>query len=461
MNPYLGRNTESVDMKPISDRMKAAYDRTAALNSPTNPFLHLDEPQKLGGKGVAVVVVPNRDTNKVEAHIEFNFPKDLTATERMGADLAILAFRLDPKNAQLFDQIAEAAVDLELGYSPSDSTLSIKIEGESNASTLALAQVIARLRSFKLDDVRLARAIEHFTKRMRDLPASDVSRQALMMGFNRLMGGPGPIDIEARVTEAQAIDLPKAIAAFEKCMSSWAVKGAFTGNWSAIAAAQTIPLILPQNPRELEVVKHDAKMTLHDGPELVGRIVEHNRQGVARVYPVEVAKNSEEYWAFEIFTKALSRHLMDIMRSELGYVYAVQAGFDTLPTGGAALFMVGDSSQKAAKVAMGFSASLESALSGGLTDADFKSAVQQVIKPLAKDAASAKGVFGLLFDGMNPIKTVMTLKGLNKAKVLAIVSKKLAESRKIDSVAVGKGDPVCRELLTKRELPGTTTADGQ
>jgi secreted Zn-dependent insulinase-like peptidase len=461
MNPYLGRNSESVDAKPVFERMKAAYDRSAALNSPLNPFLHLDETQKIINKGVAVVVAPNRDTPKVEARIEFSFPKDLTAAEKMGADLAILAFRLDPKNTQLFDQIEEAAVQLELGFSPSESTLSIKIAGEANASSLALAQVIARLRSFKLDEPKLARAIEHFTKRMHDLPATGVSQQALMMGINRAMGGPGPIDIEARAKEAQAVDLPKAVAALEKCMSSWAVKGAFTGNWSALAAAQTIPLILPQNPLELENAKHDSKMKINDGPELVGRVVEHNRQGVARIYPVEVAKFSEEYWAFEIFSAMLSKHLMDIMRGELGLVYAVQAGFDTLPTGGAALFLVGDSSHKAASVAMGFSATLESALNGGVTDADYKTAITQVVRPLAKTSASGKGLYGELFDGMNPIKTVMTIKGLNRAKVLAIVNAKLAASRKIDAVAVGQGDPVCRELLTKRALPGSSAADGQ
>ncbi|MBI3544359.1 MAG: insulinase family protein [Deltaproteobacteria bacterium] len=453
LNPFIKRQVEIVDLAPQLPRMQQAFaEAKAAIPTPPNPFL-LGGRQKFIGdkKSVAIIVAPGKDDSKAEAMIEFTFSKGLSAEEKLGLDMALQAFRLEPANALLFSQLDEAGIELDFKFNPSTMTMSVSASGEAAGAQEALFRVLAALRKYEPKAATFENAKGQFIKRIEDLPSTDVSRQALIIGFNQLMGQ-NTVDLSSRIESAKKIDFELAKAGFAKSQASWAVKGVLAGNWNDAALRQTVPLMLPKAGEPLpKPTVHDEKLADAKYPELMGRVVPVDRQGVARLYPVAVKQYSEEYWAFQIFSQMLSKRLMEVVRTEMGLVYAVQGGFDVLPSGGAVLYMVGDTSHNAFKVALGFTATLHDMLyTDKLTDADFKSSISETVQGINKQLNGAKGRFSALFDQMDPKDTALKLKGMSLTKVLDIVRAKLESSpQKLDAVAVGKGDPVCENLLTK------------
>lgn len=451
-DPKLERIIERTEMPEAIEAMRKAFGQGGEKQTASpNPLLHLDDPRLIGDKKhVAILVSPDASETTVEAALEFSYSKKLTALERMAADMAFLAFRLDPKNARLFDQISEAGVALELRFSPSDMRMSMTGSGKANIATKALYQVLKALRSYEPNEAAFARAKEQFIDRLRELPATDVTIQSLIIGFNQVMGS-NAIDVSSRVAAAEKVAFGEAKVAFAKSQASWGVKGILSGNWSDAALVQTVPLMLPQNGELLVTTPHEAPLAKGSYPELVGRVAQVDRQGVARLFPVAVKEYSADFFAFKIFSKIASRKLMDVVRTELGLAYDVRAGFETLETGGSALYFVGDTSKHAFHMAHGFTVTLHDLLYRNvITEADFNEALAEVVQETQGKLNGSDGIFARLFEGVDPkaieaaIKQVTTLES-----VMSIVRPQLEASNKLDAVAVDSKDPVCKNLLMK------------
>lgn len=444
----------------------------ARLDEAANPFMRLSEPRVLRMRGVQVVLASSADESSAEAVLHFQMPRlAASSAQRMAATLAMMAFELDPANDRLMQQARDAGIALDVGLDSVESLLTITVDGDSHGATLALSMLLDRLKSYSVSDAAFARARQLYASRIRSLPAGEVTRQAMSLGVQAVTSpaAPGTPAAERAYVDAdrmvggvlsilQSTNLAMAQEAVQVGQRRWGVTGAFRGNWDPNAVNAALLRIVPESPRRPEARRHSAELPAGTRPRLIVRQTPHERQGVARLYPVSVQRYSPEYWVFKVLARILDERLDQTVRTARGMVYAVSSGFEALDEGGSVLYLAADSSHGASRLAMAYTTVMEHLLSTGVSAEELRHAASSVAGEAMGLTQGASGLYAAVFEGHDPRRAVALLQGLNPQRFMQIVNRRLPRLESLpegarreftDAAIVGPSDPAaCARLLS-------------
>jgi len=456
VHPVVKKEVEEIDLSTQLPKFKKAYEE-AKVKLPAEP-ISIMHPGSVGrakdaAHGIDLVVVPSEQGNDIV--LEFKYPRvPMDPINLVAIELAMAAFELDPVNEKFMSDLAVAGIDLEFRFDKSEMSLLVKATGDHRNAYRALESFIVRMRTFKPSAYSLELAKAQLEKQWRGLPASEVSRQAVSMGIKELMGREF-LDLSQKIDLLKQIDLNRVGTLIKLGQQRWAVRGVLSTTWEDATVERFVGMLVAPQPKKLTGSVRLPEPRLTQNPGLIARTAAVKRQGVARLMPVTVEAFSRDQYAFEIFAHIASKRLMDVVRTELGLVYAVQAGFVVLPRGGV-LWMAGDTSEHAQKMRDAFDKVTGELMTGAtISDDEYNVAKREVIESFAGSMSGAEGLFRRTFENVKGVqKLAQSLGTMKKETMLKTVLPQLAASKVFDSVAAGPNDPICQLLLTGKAAPG-------
>ena len=466
MNTTIGREVEAVDMSALLPGLQKAYESSdLPFDSLANNYLGAEKPRhmraqveigpsKVKRTTLDIVVFPLPDGSPATAILEFRFPKTrMTPTELVAVEVSMKAFELERSNRIFFDHISRAGISLSFKMDKSHMRMLVQASGPSKKTAQALQEFMNRWRTFKPTEELVAKAKEQIKDGVRAMPMNEVSRQAVSAGIKKITGGKF-IDPNQKISLTENVNLAMVEKLTSGAQKSWAVRGTIGSSWEDATLEKVVGLMISPNPIPTKTDIHSPDLREYKYKPMEGLLSGVERQGVARLYPMNVAQYSVEQYAMEIFAKVLADRLMQTVRTDLKLVYAVGSDFVLLPTGGA-IYLTGDTSQEATKVLEGYELVMREFLSHGMTDDEFKNAQGEVFGQFKSEANSIDGVFARSFKGFtNPQELGEAIQGLSASKVMLMARDMILKSRKLDSVILGPKDSLCESLLEGMDMQG-------